>query len=536
VHDLIIKILNDIRGSWRFRWYALSISWVLALCGWLYIFFVPDVYEASARVYVDTQSALRPLLKGLAIEPDVDSELLVVRTALLSRPRLEQVARETDLDLGATTPEDKQLLITDLQQRILIRNDARTANASMDGMYRISFQDTSREKSVEVVQKLLNSFVEETLGSKREGQEDAQRFLKEQIADYERRLSEAENRVADFKKKNVGKMPDDRGDYFKRLQTEMTEAEAVREQLVLAQARKDEMTRQLAGEDPFMFGFDSDPTTQSAQGPGGGGRGDLTARIQELERRAEELLLRYTEKHPEVIAVRATIEDLKKQQSAELERVRGGQRATGALSQSLKSNPVYQGIRVEMNKTEVQLAELRRDLSQREARLAQLRQLVNNVPEVEAELARLNRDYEVTHTQYQQLVQRLETAKLSEDASRTGVVSFQVIDPPAALLEPVAPNRALLLLGVFMLALGAGLGCAYLVNLVRPVFYDERTLTDSLGLPVLGAVSLAWAEQAKLQNRLQLLAFSLGGALLVVALGLVLVLREPVAQTLARIG
>ena len=74
MHDLIVKILNDIRGSWRFRWYALAISWALAIAGWIYVFFVPDVYEASARVYVDTQSALRPLLRGLAIEPDAETE------------------------------------------------------------------------------------------------------------------------------------------------------------------------------------------------------------------------------------------------------------------------------------------------------------------------------------------------------------------------------------------------------------------------------------------------------------------------------
>jgi polysaccharide chain length determinant protein (PEP-CTERM system associated) len=529
VHQLIIKILNDIRGSWRFRWQALAIAWALCLIGWGYTFTVPDVFEANARVYVDTQSALRPLLHGLAVEPDVNSELTVVRQALLSRPRLEQVARETDLALRAKTPEEMQALIADLQQRILIQADARNPNSSSDGVYRISFQDVSRTQSVELVQRLLNSFVEDTLGSKREGQEDAQRFLKEQIADYERRLSEAENRLADFKKRNVGKMPDDRGDYFARLQAEMVEAEGVRQQLTLAEARRDELAKQLSGEEPFMFGIDNEATQQPAQAA----RGDLTARIQELHHREEELLLSYTEKHPEVIAVRATIADLEKQQAAELSRVRAGQPATGSMSQSLKSNPVYQGIRLELNRAEVQIAELRRDYGQRQARLTELRRLVNNVPEVEAELARLNRDYEVTRTQYQQLVQRLETAKLSEDAERTGVVSFQVIEPPATLPDPVAPNRALLMAGVLALGLGTALGAAYLLNQIRPVFYDARTLGELLGLPVLGPISQAWIDRGKLRARSQLAMFSVGGALLFVVFALVLVLRTPLARALS---
>jgi polysaccharide chain length determinant protein (PEP-CTERM system associated) len=532
VHELIVKVLNDIRGSWRFRWYALVIAWVVCLLGWVVIFMIPNTYEANARVYVDTQSALRPLLKGLAVEPDVESDLALVRQALLSRPRLEEVAQATDLSVRAKTPEDMQVLVTNLQQRILIQADSRNPNSSTDGTYRITFRDGSREKSVQVVERLLNSFVEDTLGNKREGQEDAQRFLKEQIADYERRLAEAENRVADFKKKNVGKMPDDRGDYFVRLQTEMSEIDTARRQLALAEARRDEMTRQLSGEEPFMFGFDDASSNQPKQG---GRAGDVASRIQELQRREEELLLRYTEKHPEVIAVRATIVDLKKQQEEELARVRAGQGATGTLSQSLKTNPVYQGIRVELNRTEVQIAELRRDLGQRQARLAELQKLVNNVPEVEAELARLNRDYEVTRTQYQQLVQRLETAKLSEDAARTGTVSFQVIDPPAAQLEPVAPDRVLLLAGIFMLALGAGFGAAYLLNQTRPVFYDVRTLTEALGLPVLGPITRAWVDRARLRERMQLLAFSCGGALLVVAFGLVLLLREPAVRSFAHL-
>jgi polysaccharide chain length determinant protein (PEP-CTERM system associated) len=532
VHEIIVKILNDIRGSWRFRWYALAIAWGVCLLGWMFVLMIPDTFEANARVYVDTQSALRPLLKGLAVEPDVDSELSLVRQALLSRPRLEQVARETDLSIRAKTPENMQDLIANLQQRIVIQTDSRNANSNTDGVYRITFRDFSRDKSIEVVEQLLNSFVEDTLGNKREGQEGAQRFLKEQIADYERRLGEAEERVADFKKRNVGKMPDDRGDYFARLQTEMTQADSVRRQLTLAEARRTEMVRQLSGEEPFMFGVE-DAASQPRQA--GGPRGDVAGRIQELERREEELLLRFTDKHPEVVAVRSTIADLKRQQEEELKRVRSGQSATGTLANSLKTNPVYQGIRLELNRTEVQIAELRRDLGERQSRLAELQKLVDNVPEVEAELARLNRDYEVTRTQYQQLVQRLETAKLSEDAARTGTVTFQVIDPPAARFEPVAPNRSLMLAAVFMVSLAAGLGTAYLLNHTRLVFYEMRSLADAMQLPVLGVISHAWLGRSRARERRQLLAFSFAGALLIAAFGLLLVLREPAVRSFARL-
>jgi polysaccharide chain length determinant protein (PEP-CTERM system associated) len=528
MHQLIIKILDEIRGAWRYRWLALAVGWGICLLGWLGVFMMPNVYEASARVYVDTQSMLGPLLEGLAVKANVDSELAVVRQALLSRPRLEGVARETDLFVRAKTPAEADALIQDLRLRIVIATDARTPNSNSDGVYRITFRDNERAKSLEVVQTLLNSFVEDTLSGKRQGQEEAQQFLREQIAEYEKRLQEAETRLADFKKQNIGKMPDTRGDYFARLQTEMVELERVRQEVRLAEARRAEIARQLSGEDPFLFGFDDAANTSTRATSG---RGDVSSRIRQLESRQEELLLRYTEKHPEVVAVRATIDDLKKQQAEELERVRGGQQASGSVS--LQSNPVYQGIRTERNRTEIQLAELRQDLGERQARVSELQRLVNNVPEVEAELSRLNRDYDVTRTQYQELTKRLQTAQLTEDAAKTGVVTFEVIDPPVAAFEPVEPNRFMLLSAVLIIGLGAAGGTAYLINMIRPVFYNARTLAEVVGLPVIGPVGRTWTNQDRLRRRLQVAALSGAAILLLAVYGFAVVISGSTASAAA---
>lgn len=506
---LIIKVLDELRGSWRFRWISLAAAWAFCLLGWAYVMTLPNVFEATARVYVDSQTALKPLLRDLALDPNVESELSIVRQALLSRPQLRNVARETDLDLRAKTPAELEGLLTSLQERIVVTNDVRSPTSATDGLYRISFQDRSPEKTLAVVQTLLNTFVEDTLGSKRTGQESAQRFLDDQIAELERRLTEAETRLADFKKNNVGTMPGENGGYFERLQAEMAGASDVRRALGLAQTRRNELQRQLTGEEPFLFGFDS--TSNAA----GADSGDITFRIQELETRLQEMLLRYTEKHPEVIAVRSTITELQKRQQEELGRIRKG-RATGSLAASVKTNPLYQGIQAELNRTEVQVAELRQDLVQRDSRTAELKQLVNTVPEVEAELARLNRDYEITRTRYLELVERRETAQLSESAEKEGVVKFQIIDPPAVGLKPVAPDRVLLLLAVLVVSLGAALALAYLLNQLRPVYQNVRVLAEMTGLPVLGSVSRTWLGHDRAAARTQIAAFSGAASLLVI--------------------
>jgi polysaccharide chain length determinant protein (PEP-CTERM system associated) len=523
MHALVVKILDDLRGTWRFRWWALVAAWGICCAGWLFVISLPDVYEASARVYVDSQTALRPLLKGLAVEPNVESELSIVRQALLSRPQLESVARTTDLDLRATTPQRMDELLNSLRQRISVTTDARSASSTTDGLYRITFQDQSREKALHVVETLLNTFVEDTLGSKRTGQESAQRFLDEQISDYENRLSEAESSLAEFKKRNVGTMPGEDGDYFKRLQAEMSGAGEVRKTLALAEARRSELNRQLGGEEPFVFGFDANA---NAGAQAQDGAGDVTYRIQELESRLEELLLRYTEKHPEVVAVRNTIEQLKAQQQEELSRLSRGERATGSMASSLKSNPIYQGIQAELKRTEVQIAELRQDLAQREARVVELKRLVNTVPEVEAELARLNRDYEVTRARYLDLVQRRETARISEDADKQGVVRFQRIDPPTVSFEPVAPKRKLLLVIVLLAGIGAAAALAYLMNQLRPVYQNARVLAQTTGLTVLGTVSRTWVARHRQEERRNLMAFSGAAALLLIVCVAILIWHD----------
>ena len=515
MQPLIVQILDEVRGTWRFRWVALAAAWALCLIGWGYIFTLPDIYEANARVYVDSQTALGPLLRGLALDPNVESELSIVQKALMSRPQLETVARKTDLDLRAKTPEQMEALLTSLQTRITVVNDLRGGGRpGTDGLYRITFHDYSRQKTLQVVETLLNTFVEQTLGNKRTGQESAQRFLDDEISELERRLTESEQRLADFKKKNVGTMPGEGGDYFARLQTEMGGEEQVRQQLSLAVARQAELQRQLNGEEPFLFGLD-----QASQPAAGGEAGDITSRIQELEARLQEMLLRYTEKHPEVVAVRATIAELQKRQEEELTRVAAGERATGALSSSLKTNPIYQGIEAELKRTGVQVAELRQDLAQRSQRVAGLKRLVDTVPEVEAELARLNRDYEITRTRYRELVERRETAKLSESAERQGSVKFQIIDPPSVGLKPVSPPRILMLVGVLLAALVGGVAIAYALNQIRPVYQNARILALKTGLPVLGVVSRTWAENQRAMARKSTMAFAAGVSLLAIVCG-----------------
>lgn len=479
---------NEFRGAWRFRWIAVTVAWIVAVSGWVGVYFMPDVYEARSRVYVETSTELRPLLQGLAIETDIQSQLDLVRQALLSRPTLERVAHVADLDADNKSPLEREALIDDLRKQINI--SVEMARGTNNYLYSMTFRNPNREKSVVVVSTLLDTLINEVIGKKRSGQEDAQQFLESQIADYERRLSAAEERLADFKKRNMGLVPGESGDYFSRLQAENEALETSRGALRVAEVRRAALATQLRGETPYVPVADT-PTSRSQAASTVDM--DTTTRLQQAEARLQELLLRYTEQHPEVIELKASINELRSRQKLELEALREGKLGE-AGGRSAFLNPVHQQIQLSLNQADVEIATVRGQIADHERRSAQLRKMADTAPEVEAEYARLNRDYGVTRAQYQSMVERLERARLSDKADESGTVKFNVIDPPVAKIEPVAPKRGLLISASLILGLLAGAGAAYLLHLTRPVFQNTKSLAEATGLRVLGSVSLARPE------------------------------------------
>ena len=509
-------IKDEIRGAWRFRWIAMAIAWVVALGGWLVTCIMPNVFEARSRVYVETSTELRPLLQGLAIETDIQSQLDLVRQALLSTPTLSAVGEKAKVFPAGLSPLEREEAIERLRDEVSIAVEAATGTSNY--LYTMSYRDQDREKSVIVVSSLMNSLINDVIGKKRSGQEDAQEFLQTQITDYEKRLTAAEDRLADFKKRNLGLVPGESGDYFSRLQTENEALEKARGDMRVAELKRSALLSQLRGESTYVPVADS---PMSRNPPAAGAELDSTARLQQAEARLQELLLRYTEQHPEVIALNSTIAELKVRQKQELDALRAGNLdQTGGRSAYL--NPVHQQIQMQLNQVNLEIATLRGQIADRERRGGALRRMADTAPEVEAEFARLNRDYGVTRAQYQSMVERLERARLSDRADENGSVKFSIIDPPVAKLEPVAPKRGLLVILSLVFGLAAGGGTAYLMHLTRPVFQNAKALAEATGLHVLGAVSLArpaeWAAQHRAETRRVAMAFSLLLAVCIVVL------------------
>ena len=142
---------------------------------------------------------------------------------------------------------------------------------------------------------------------------------------------------------------------------------------------------------------------------------------------------------------------------------------------SVNSSPVYQQLKVSLSETEARIAALLTRVAEYQARYDRLKSAIALVPQLEAEFTQLNRDYEIQKKNYEQLVQRRESASLGSEMDNAAGVDFRLIDPPRASPKPVAPNRALFLPLTLLLALAAGVAVTFAASQLRPVFFDARS-------------------------------------------------------------
>ena len=485
--EMFGQILIQVRGAWRFRWYALAVGWGLLIAGCIVVLRMPDIYESRARVYVDSDSVLKPLLSGLTVNTDNVNRVNMMSRVLTSRPILERVARETDLAARAPDSGSFERLVSELALKIKLDGNG------TDNTYSIRYSDSDPAMAQRVVRKLLDTFVEDTLGIKRQDSDSAQKFLEAQIHEYEQRLRETEDRLTSFKQKNVGSMPGQGGDYYTQYQSASAALEELRAKYRLASERIHELGKQLEGEEPTFGLF--------VEGGDGSGEAD-DGQIAEYRRQLDQLLLQYTDKHPKVVALKETIEQLQAQRASKAGGKKGPRIVSrdpkNAASLALDINPVYQNLRIELSRAQVDVAELKQQIGEKESLVNGLHSRLNSVPETEAELVRLNRDYEVNKQQHQALLQRLEAARLSQQAdSSTGEGRFRIIEPPTKALFPIGPKRAILMSGALCVALACGIALAFLLNQIKPIFLSRNMLASITGLPVLGAISYATPKPSR---------------------------------------
>jgi polysaccharide chain length determinant protein (PEP-CTERM system associated) len=479
--------------AWRRRWWGILAAWVICIGGWASIATLPNQYEANARVYIDADAVLTPLLKGITAENSLQDELDLLQHMLLSRPNLERIIQKTDLQLETITPTDTERMVERLAERIQVV--AQTRN-----IFSITYRSTSRQLASDVVQAMLASFIESKATDNRDEIDKATQFIDDQIENYHKQLQEAETRRADFRRKYIDLLPGDGG--MNGLQQARQDVIALTGQLQDAKAQRALLASNLA-------------STAATYGADGAGPAETHSELKAAEDRLRSLRNIYTDAYPEVINQQHLVDELRNNPD----------KAPAAPTEHARpsANPVYEEFRLRLSDTDAHIESLQRQIVEKTAERDRLEAIAKGVPELEAQYINMNRDYDVVRRNYDELVARREGMRISDAAQKKASnIKLVIIDPPTAPRVPVAPNRVLLAIAVLLGGLGAGAGVIMAMLALDQSFHNIADLR-ALGYTVIGSVSLAVLPLTAIQRLRQIALF--GGAMgaLFVALGATLV-------------
>lgn len=469
----LTEVYFYLKGTLKYKRVAIMFALLVCVCGWSFVFVMPDKFESKAKVHIDSSTVIRPLMKGMVIDPDVSALIRIIQQLMFTRPNLEKIIELSHLKADKTGAVISSEFIEQLKKDITIQG------ARDRDIFDIGYSSTDPEMAKSVVQAVLTVFSEQAQGKALADASDAQHFIEQQIRDYEIRLQEAEKAKEDFKRSNMEYLTGD-SDQFQLLNQLKEQLNAATATLNQVLAKKNVLGEQVkniqeSDEDWGVTNISEEASQEDS-------------RISALNDKKTEMLIKYTENHPEILAIDRLIDSLKKQKEQNKKEV---SLESDWLGPQKMSNPYVQTLKIAFDNSEAEVASIQALIDSIKSRINRIEHGLNERLAIETEMKNLNRDYETINGKYSELLDRREQAHITERVDdQTSRLKFKIADPPTKPSKPSSPNRILFYSAILLGGVISGFGVAFLIYFIRPVYMSSRQVRVVTGLPSLGSVSL----------------------------------------------
>lgn len=463
---------------------------------------MPNVYRSSTLILITPQRVPSNFVAP-TVTSGVAERINAITQEILSRTRLESIIKEFGLyPGGGSTMEDK---VNSLRSNIRLdirRNDA----------FQISFDSGNPETAMKVANRLASLFIEQNLQVREQQAIGTTNFINAEADRLRKELEEQEALVTHYKINNRFELPD-------QLDANLRIVEQLRDELKGNTATLGAMQERLGSLQKQLL--DADAPAPASTKPG-----EMEARFNSLpanqkikirEKELENLLIRYSEKHPDVMRLRAEIRAIEKELEVEKEKAKkdGPTRAAESPLKQIIGEQI-DSLKASINAIQASNAELKNTIAIHQKR-------IENTPMRSIELTKVTRTYDITLRKYQDLLAKGLESQLSENLEKKQKgEQFQVIDPANLPLSPVKPNRPFILLGGLIAGLIGGIAAAFLWDLLDRSFKSSDDLAGFVDLPILATIPSILTRGAVLERRRTqgLLGISTLGSLLI---GLILI-------------
>jgi polysaccharide chain length determinant protein (PEP-CTERM system associated) len=460
------------RHAWERAWWLVGVQVVATLGGIVALAIIPKRYESTTTIRMEKSQMINPLTRGLAVTSEMDDRLRGIREEILSPDYFSKIITRLSLEPSNATPLQHEALVQRMMAQTLVTTTRREADT-----FEVTYRGANPEEVRDVTNLLAGIFIEESLSNKAGEVGSAVEFLQGQLETYRKKLEESEAALRKFTERNVDQLPSNRAAQLSRVEQLRATLIEVQNSLTQAKTQRDLLRQQLlpAG-GPAPEGGVEPATQMVAANP-------LYAQLREKEAELRRLLVDYSESYPDVVALKAEIQGLQ-------EELKKHPTVPAAQAPSSRQPSVQDAVSIgQLQQLEIQVGALVAREQQLGMELARYERKVQGIPEVEQELARLNRDYDVNNDIYNNFLRRLEEAKVSKEleASKKGDV-FRVLQAAALPLTPARPKR----LQTVLMGVAAGLGLnALLLFVLAQLDTSFQTVEDTqkvLGLKVLAGL------------------------------------------------
>lgn len=411
---------------------------------------VPKKYTTGALLVADTTNIIEPLLKGRAEVTKVD-RTEQAKEVIYTRGLLELVAQQSGLVSADASPNEMARVVRELRGGLMIKPEK-------NNFFRVTFSSSDPDTAFEVVNNVINTFIEDSSRKKREESLAAYNFIDTQVQAYRRQLELAEQRLKDFKGQSLDGTE---ATVTSRIVQLRTEIEALKISIEETQARMSTIQQQLSNEGQYL-------QVKSQVD-------DMRQRRQTLASQLEQLLLSYQENYPDVISLRSQIAEL----DTAIEQIQSSGEVYGNVSRV--ENPLYEELRKQLQAADVDLRGQKRRMQSLVHLQEQEFERAQRVAANQAQLSELTRDYNVTQSVYDEMLQRKENARLSMSLDMEGQgINYRIQEPATFPLYPMGIRFIhFVVVGPF-LGLMFPLGLLVLYVLLDPHLRSARTLQQQL--------------------------------------------------------
>lgn len=429
----------------------------------------PKIYTSSTSIYVEEQNIIGPLMQGAAVQTEVVDRSRIAREIIYGRKILLKVLNETGLDADAKNPVELERMMESIRQR--------TTVTGRPNLITIAYEDSDPELAYAITKHLADLFIAESLADKARESEAAFEFIDNQARAYKEKLLQSEDELKRFRAENLEARPGIVGEIGQRNAALSAQLEQISQELNEARIRRASLVRQLSGEAEMATSF-----SRAEQ---------YKTRIAELQSQLDTLRLSYHETYPDIIHLKAQIQDLR----AAIAREAAGQGIGGqggsspAIDERVLANPVYQELQRTLYQTNTLIETLASRYENTKKALEEQMALGKRVQDYEARLSELTRDYEVNREIYADLTRRRESARVSMNLDREQKgLTMRIDEPPYMPHKPSGLQFIHFAVGGPIFALLIPIGAVVALRKLDPRIRSEDRITDELGLPVLGVL------------------------------------------------